>query len=268
MIEIKSTEQIKLMKDSGKLAADTLLAVGELIKPGITGKDIDLFVKFFTEKHGGKCAPFGYRNKINENYPFPAYSCISPNNVICHGIPTSEPLDNQIFNVDITTILNGAHGDTSAMFYLGNISEQQIKIMKVAKECLDLGISKLKENIRIGELASTIEKHAIENNFSIVKEFCGHGIGIGENGFHMVPNILHFDNKERGIRLPKNLTHTVEPILIEKENYELILDSNDYWTFYSNFISAQWEHTVLITEQGCEILTQRNDILKNSIETF
>jgi hypothetical protein len=133
MIEIKSQQEIEKMRAAGKLAAETLLAVGEFIKPGITGLDIDRFVKEFTEKNGGTCAPYMYKNSYSEKHPFPGHVCISPNNVVCHGIPNNKPLDNTIFNVDITCILDGAHGDTSAMFFLGKVSDEDIFLMKTAQ---------------------------------------------------------------------------------------------------------------------------------------
>lgn len=268
MIETKSEDEIKKMRDSCKLAADTLLAVGELIKPGITGIDISNFIKYFTEKHGGICAPYMYKNNLNSEKPFPSYACVSPEFVVCHGIPNNKPLDGKIFNVDITTILNGAHGDTSAMFFLGEQTEEKIKLMKISKECLEIGINQVKNNVRIGDIGYEIEQYALLNNLYIVKEFCGHGIGIGLNGFHMFPNILHFGKKGSGLRLPKGLTHTIEPILTVSNEYSLLVDDKDFWTIHSEFISSQWEHTILINDNGFEILTERNGILQNSIEVI
>ena len=265
-IEIKTKSQIEKMKIAGKMAAETLIRVSEIIKPGITGNDIDNFVKTYTEKQGGICAPFGYPGK-DANKPFPKYVCISPNNVICHGIPNDKPLDNSIFNVDITTIFDGAYGDTSATFYLGKVSENDIKLMKTTRECLELGIKEVKHNVRLGDIGEAIQNHAETNGFSVVKNYTGHGIGIGSDGFHMLPSIPHFGKRGFGLRLPAGLTHTIEPMLnIGSE--KCFVDSKDGWSVYTldGKNSAQWEHTILITLDGCEVLTKREQILKNSIE--
>lgn len=267
MIEIKNAVEIQKMRSAGHLAAETLIAVGELIKPGITGLDIDRFVKEFTEKNGGKCAPHLYKNIYSENHPFPGYVCISPSNVVCHGIPNNRPLDNTIFNVDITSIYDGAHGDTSAMFYLGKISEEDIKLMKVSREALDLGIAVVTNGIRVGDLGETIQNFVESHGFSIVREFGGHGIGIGPNGFHMEPAILHYGKKGTGQRLLSGLTHTVEP-MVNFGSPEVFLDKSDLWTVYTKDgrSSAQWEHTILVMDSGNENLTYRSAPLKNTIE--
>lgn len=267
MIEIKNEKEIQKMRDAGKLAAETLIAIGELIKPGITGLDIDKFVKEFTEKNGGRCAPYLYKNLYSSLHPFPGHVCISPSNVVCHGIPNNKPLDNMIFNVDITSIYNEAHGDTSAMFYLGNITEEDFKLMKISREALDLGIACAFNGARVGDLGEPIQSFVESNGYSIVKEFGGHGIGIGPNGFHMEPGILHYGKRGTGPRLRTGLTHTIEP-MVNRNSPEVFLDKNDLWTVYTKdgSNSAQWEHTILITDSGNENLTYRSVPLKNTIE--
>ncbi|HNC55902.1 MAG TPA: type I methionyl aminopeptidase [Leptospiraceae bacterium] len=267
MIEIKSQQEIEKMRAAGKLAAETLLAVGEFIKPGITGLDIDRFVKEFTEKNGGTCAPYMYKNSYSEKHPFPGHVCISPNNVVCHGIPNNKPLDNTIFNVDITCILDGAHGDTSAMFFLGKVSDEDIFLMKTAQDALMMGIMTISNGTRVGDIGEIIQTYSEQRGFSIVKEFGGHGIGIGPNGFHMKPDILHYGKKGLGQRLLSGLTHTVEPMLNAGDS-GIFLDKNDLWTVYTKDgkNSAQWEHTILVTDFGSEILTYREAPLKNSVE--
>lgn len=265
-IEIKSPAQIEKMRTAGRLAAETLVMVSKLIAPGITGNDIDNFVKEYTKKQGGICAPFGYPGK-DVSTPFPKHVCISPNNVVCHGIPNNKLLDNSIFNVDITTIYDEAHGDTSATFFLGKMSETDMRLMKVTKECLDLGIQQVKHHVRLGDIGEAIQNHAENNGFSVVKSYAGHGIGIGINGFHMLPSIPHFGKRGFGLRLPAGFTHTIEPMLnVGSEG--CFIDRKDGWTVYTEDCrnSAQWEHTILVTLDGYEILTKREELLKNSIE--
>jgi methionyl aminopeptidase len=267
MIEIKNESEIQKMRSAGHLAAETLIAVGELIKPGITGLDIDKFAKEFIEKNGGKCAPYMYKNFYSEKYPFPGHVCISPSNVVCYGIPNNKPLDNTIFNVDITSIYDDAYGDTSAMFYIGNISFEELKLMKISRDALDLGIATVCNGTRIGDIGKIIQNYVESNGYSIVKEFSGHGIGIGLNRFYMNPSIFHYKKKGTRQKLLTGLTHTIEPI-VNLGSPEIFLSKLDLWTVLTKDEkpSAQWKHTILVTDFGNENLTYRSIPLKNTIE--
>lgn len=263
-VVIRSQREIELMRTAGKLAAETLMLVGEKIRPGITGKDIERIVKENTEKQDGFCAPFQYTANGTKP-PFPAHCCVSPSNVVCHGIPNNKPLDNMIFNVDITTISkDGAHGDTSAMFFIGKVPHEASKLAWATNEALQLAISKVKANVRLGDIGSAIQKYIESYGYSVVEDYTGHGIGIGPGEFHMPPSIPHYGTEGLGRRMPSGSIFTIEP-MVNLGKFETELDE-DQWTARTvdGSLSAQWEHTILVLEDRAEILTERPGALKNS----
>jgi methionyl aminopeptidase len=263
MIHIKNQKEVEQMRVACQMAADTLLLVGDLIRPGMTGEDIDNIVKEDTAKKGGICAPYKYGNP-----PFPKSVCVSVNNVVCHGIPDSVLFkDGDIVNVDITTIYNGWHGDTNATFYIGTPSEQAKSLVETTREAMMKGIAQVKHGARLGDIGAAIQQHVESKGFSVVRDFVGHGIG---RGFHEPPNVPHFGTKGAGIRLQAGMVITVEP-MVNTGGYQVEIDQTDQWTARTKdgTLSAQFEHTILVKSNGYEILTNRSRALKNSdLETI
>jgi methionyl aminopeptidase len=243
---IKNEEQIEGIRKSSRLTSEILDMVGSKITAGITTNEINEWVHAYTIEHGAIPAPLNYNG-------FPKSVCTSLNDVICHGIPDDTRLkDGDIINVDVTCILNGYYGDASRMFFIGEPSKEARKIVTVAKECLDLGIEKVKPYNDIGEIGYVIEKHAKQHGCSVVRDYGGHGIGLK---FHENPHVHHYGSKKRGITMIPNMVFTIEP-MINLGRYETrLLDDN--WTAVTvdGSLSAQWEHTILVTETGVEILT-------------
>lgn len=243
---LKTEEQIEGIRKSCQLTKDTLDMVANRISEGITTNEINEWVHDFTISHGGVPAPLDYNG-------FPKSVCTSLNNVICHGIPDDTVLKNgDIINVDVTVILNGYYGDASRMFIIGETTPEAEKLVQVSKECLDIGIAQVKPYADIGEVGYAIEQHARANKFSVVRDYGGHGIGVK---FHENPHVHHYGSKRRGIVMVPNMTFTIEP-MINSGRYETRL-LGDNWTAVTvdGGLSAQWEHTVLVTEDGMEILT-------------
>jgi len=254
-VEIKGTREIELMREVGRLAAETLCAVGELIRPGITTEEIDRFVHEDTLRRGARPAPLNYKG-------FPKSVCTSVNEVVCHGIPSARTLkEGDIINVDVTHIYKGYHGDTSATFYVGEPTEEAKRVTEVARRCLEVGIAQVKHGGRLGDVGAAIQELAESHGCSVVRDFVGHGIG---RVFHDEPKVSHVGTWGRGVRLKAGMTFTIEP-MINLGGWEVrILD--DEWTAVTadGSLSAQFEHTVLVTEAGCEVLTARNRALTGS----
>jgi len=254
-IDVKTSKEIELMRIAGRLSAETLVAVGPLIVPGVTTREIDDFVHRDTLRLGCIPAPLNYRG-------FPKSCCTSVNEVICHGIPSNQALkEGDIINVDVTHIYDGFHGDTSATFYVGNVSKDARRVTEVARRCLDLGIAQVKPGARLGDIGAAIQEYAEGNGCSVVRAFVGHGIG---RRFHEDPQVSHVGQSGRGARLKPGMTFTIEP-MINLGSYEVrILD--DDWTAVTadGSLSAQFEHTVLVTLTGVEVLTTRTNRLVNS----
>ncbi|HOT43297.1 MAG TPA: methionyl aminopeptidase [Spirochaetota bacterium] len=243
---IKTEKQIDGIRKSCKLTKEILDMVTGHIRAGITTDSINDLVHDYTIKHGATPAPLNYNG-------FPKSVCVSNNNVICHGIPDSTVLrDGDIVNVDVTTILDGYFGDAGRMFIIGNASEEARRLVKVARECLYIGIEQVKPYHDIGEIGYAIEQHAVKNGFSVVRDYGGHGIGIK---FHEEPHVHHYGSRKRGFILQPGMVFTIEP-MINQGRYETRLMA-DSWTAVTidGKLSAQWEHTVLVTETGVEILT-------------
>lgn len=235
------------MRIAGRLAADVLDMIGDYVKPGITTNEInDICHQYITEVQSAIPAPLNYRG-------FPKSVCTSVNHVVCHGIPGERVLKTgDALNIDITVIKDGYHGDTSRMFFVGKPSVQAQRLAQVAFEGMWLGIEELAPGKRLGDVGAAIQQHVEKNHFSVVREYCGHGIG---RTFHEDPQVLHYGTAGTGLELRPGMTLTVEPMVnAGKRQVKLLPDG---WTVVTkdHSLSAQWEHTVLITEQGHEVLT-------------
>lgn len=259
-VEIKTAREIDAMREVGRLAGDSLMRVSELIRPGVTTDEINAFVHADTLKKGARPAPLGYRN--GDSPPFPKSVCTSINEVVCHGIPSGRALrDGDIVNVDITHIYRGFHGDTSATFYVGRPSEQAKLVTEVARRSLELGIAEVRPGARLGDIGAAIQEFAEGKGCSVVEDFVGHGIG---RKFHDEPKVAHYGQRGKGIRLKAGMTFTIEPMINIGSHEVEVLD--DEWTAVTadGSLSAQFEHTVLVTPTGVEVLTQRSGLLPNS----
>ena len=259
-IEIKSAKEIDAMRDAGRLAADTLERIGPIIRPGISTNELNAFAHEDTVKKGARPAPLGYRN--GDSPPFPKSICTSVNEVVCHGIPSSRVLrDGDIVNVDVTHVYRGFHGDTSATFYIGKPSRAAQRVTEVARRCLELGIAQVRHGARLGDIGAAIQEFAEAQGCSVVEDFVGHGIG---RKFHDEPKVAHYGERGKGVRLRAGMTFTIEPMINEGTHEVRILD--DEWTAVTadGKLSAQFEHTVLVTREGAEVLTARSGPLANS----
>ena len=245
---IKNQEQIEGIRRAGALNTAVLDEVANRIREGMSTEEINRIVHDFTIKHGGIPAPLNYEG-------FPKSCCTSVNEVVCHGIPSEDLIleEGDIINVDCTTILNGYYADASRMFVIGETSPQKQKLVDVAKECLEIGMEAAKPFGFVGDIGHAIEKHAKKNGFTVVRDLCGHGVGLE---FHEDPDVEHFGKKGTGMLLVPGMTFTIEP-MINMGTHEVFVDEEDDWTVVTEdeLPSAQWEHTILITETGIEILT-------------
>ncbi|HPS56606.1 MAG TPA: methionyl aminopeptidase [Spirochaetota bacterium] len=245
-IKIKTKEQIEGIRKSCRLTKEILDMVASKIQGGITTDDINTWVHEYTIKHGAKPAPLHYNG-------YPKSVCTSINNVICHGIPDDTVLkDGDIINVDVTCVLDGYFGDASRMFLIGKPSVTAQRLVEVSMECMELGIAEVKPYADFGRIGHVIEKHAANNGFSVVRDYGGHGIGVT---FHEEPHVHHYDVGYRGIAMFPGMIFTIEP-MINEGKYQTRLLADD-WTAVTadGLLSAQWEHTLCVTETGVEILT-------------
>jgi methionyl aminopeptidase len=254
-VEIKSPKEIDTLRRVCRLAAETLLEVGPLIRPGITTDDINRFVHEDTLRRGARPAPLNYHG-------FPKSVCTSINEVVCHGIPGSQRLkDGDIINVDVTHIYEGFHGDTSATFYVGRPSKEAARVTEIARRCLEIGIEQVRDGARLGDIGAAIQEYAEGQGCSVVRAFVGHGIG---RRFHEPPQVSHVGTRGSGLRLKNGMCFTIEP-MINAGGYEVdVLD--DGWTVITRdrSLSAQFEHTLVVTKAGCEVLTARDRPLVSS----
>jgi methionyl aminopeptidase len=246
-VTIKTPEEQDNMRIAGRLAADVLDMIGDYVKPGITTSEInEICHKHITEVQDAIPAPLNYRG-------FPKSVCTSVNHVVCHGIPGDRRLKKgDAVNIDVTVIKDGFHGDTSRMFFAGKPGVQAQRLSDVAFESMWLGIRELAPGKRLGDVGAAIQKHVEKNRFSVVREYCGHGIG---RSFHEDPQVLHYGAPNTGMELRPGMTLTVEPMVnAGKRQVKLLPDG---WTVVTkdHSLSAQWEHTVLITDTGYEVLT-------------
>ncbi|MCU0657782.1 MAG: type I methionyl aminopeptidase [Polyangiaceae bacterium] len=255
-VEIKSTREIEAIRVSGRMAAETLMLVGSRLRAGMTTEEINRIVHDDTIRRGAIPSPLNYHG-------FPKSVCTSINHVVCHGIPRHDEVlrDGDIINVDVTTFHGGVHGDTSATFYIGTPSDEARKVTEAARQALALGIAQVRENARLGDIGAAIQEFAEGQGLGVVRDYTGHGIG---RRFHEPPSVHHYGKRGSGIRLKAGMVFTIEP-MINLGTYEVDLLA-DKWTVITRDrkLSAQFEHTIVVTKTGCEILTQRPGVLPNS----
>ncbi|MBE8189929.1 MAG: type I methionyl aminopeptidase [Candidatus Thioglobus sp.] len=252
-ISIKSAAEIQKMRTAGRLAADVLDMITPFVKAGISTGELNEICHNYIVKQGCIPAPLNYLG-------FPKSICTSVNNVVCHGIPGEKILKKgDIINIDVTIIKDKFHGDTSKMFIIGKASVKAKRICRIAQECLYIGIKKVKPGILLGEIGKAIGAHADKNHCSIVHEYCGHGIG---TEFHAEPQVVHYDDGKiaESPVLEAGMTFTIEP-MVNLGGFEVATSKIDGWTVTTKdrSLSAQWEHTILVTKNGCEILTLRDE---------
>ncbi len=246
-IILKTPEDIAKMRIAGRLAAEVLDYLAPFIQPGVTTGELDrLAHDYMVNVQGTIPATLGYHG-------FPKSICTSINHQICHGIPGDKVLKRgDIINVDVTVIKDGYFGDTSRMYEIDEVSILAKRLIRVTRECMDMAIETIKPGMNLGMIGEVIQKHAEKNGFSVVREYCGHGIG---QAFHEDPQVLHYGHAHEGPVLQAGMTFTIEPMINAGKRQVKVL--GDGWTVVTkdHSLSAQWEHTVYLTEQGCEILT-------------
>ena len=245
---IKTPEQIEGIRKSGEVNTGVLDLVEKEIHAGMSTAEIDKLVYDYTVSHGAIPAPLNYEG-------FPKSVCTSINEVVCHGIPNEEEIleEGDIINVDVSTILNGYFSDASRMFIIGKTTPEKEKLVRVTKECLEIGMKAAHPFGFVGDIGNAIEQHAKKNGFSVVRDLCGHGVGLE---FHEDPEVLHYGRKGTGMLLVPGMVFTIEP-MINMGDWRVFIDEEDGWTVVTEDEkpSAQWEHTFLMTESGLEILT-------------
>ncbi|WP_268236664.1 type I methionyl aminopeptidase [Oceanisphaera marina] len=250
-IVIKTPEEMEKMRVAGRLAADVLEMIEEHVKTGVTTEQLNQICHdYIVNEQQAIPAPLNYHG-------FPKSICTSVNHVICHGIPADKKLkDGDIINIDITVIKDGYHGDSSKMFMVGKPSIMAERLCRVTLECLEIGIKMVKPGRHLGDIGEAIQKHAEAHNYSVVREYCGHGIGAE---FHEEPQVLHYGKAGTGDVLEAGMCFTIEPMINVGKRHSKML--GDGWTVITKdrSLSAQYEHTLLVTEDGCEILTLRKD---------
>ena len=250
-IIIKTPEQIEKMRIAGRLTMEVLEMIKPHVKKGVTTNQLNQICHdYIVNEQKATPAPLNYHG-------FPKSICTSLNHVICHGIPCDKKLkDGDIINIDITVIKDGFHGDSSAMFFVGKKSVLAERLVKNAQECLYLGINMVKPGVYLGDIGHAIAQHAQAARFGVVQEYCGHGIG---EGFHEDPQVLHYGQKGTGNVLKEGMTFTIEPMINAGKRHSRVL--RDEWTVVTKdkSLSAQWEHTLLVTSNGVEVLTKRPD---------
>ncbi|WP_455375425.1 type I methionyl aminopeptidase [Kaarinaea lacus] len=248
-IHIKTPEEIEKMRVAGRLAADVLHMIAPYVKPGVTTNELDRICHdFIVNEQNAIPAPLNYHG-------FPKSICTSLNHQVCHGIPNDKQLkDGDIVNIDVTVIKDEFHGDTSKMFLVGDPSIRAKRICRIAHECMKIGIEMVKPGVHLGDIGHAIQQHAEANNGSVVREYCGHGIG---RQFHEDPQVLHYGTPGTREILEPGMTFTIEPMINSGKRHTKLLP--DGWTVITKdrSLSAQWEHTILVTEDGYEVLTQR-----------
>ncbi len=252
-ISLKNADEIAKMRVAGRLAAEVLEMITPYVKPGISTGELDRICHdYIVNVQQAIPAPLNYNG-------FPKSICTSVNHVICHGIPSDEKTlkDGDIINIDITVIKDGFHGDTSKMFSVGRTAEHAERLIRVTQECLYLGINAVKPGVTLGDIGHVIQTHAESNHYSIVREYCGHGIG---RVFHEDPQVLHYGRPRTGSVIVEGMTFTIEPMLNAGTRHTK-LSKKDGWTVTTKDrrLSAQWEHTLAVTRDGCEVLTLRSD---------
>jgi len=247
-VKIKNADEIEKMRVAGRLAAEVLEMIRPHVKAGITTDELDQICHdYIVNEQQAIPAPLNYHG-------FPKSICTSVNHQVCHGIPGKKQLKNgDIVNLDITVIKDGYHGDTSKMFYIGEPGILARRVCEISHECMKLAIEIVRPGIKLGDIGHIIQQHAEKNNFSVVREYCGHGIGAD---FHEDPQVLHYGQPDTGISLKPGMIFTIEPMInAGKREVKLLPDK---WTVVTRdrSLSAQWEHTILVTDAGFEVLTK------------
>lgn len=246
-VTIKSAEEIGKMRVAGRLAAEVLDMIEPHVKAGVTTDQLnEICHDYIVREQDAVPAPLNYRG-------FPKSICTSVNHVICHGIPSDKKLkDGDIINIDITVIKDQYHGDTSRMFFVGEPSIRARRLVEITRQCMDKGIALVRPGAKLGDIGHVIQEHAEKNGFSVVREYCGHGIG---KVFHEEPQVLHYGSPDTGMTLQEGMTFTIEPMLNAGKKDTRLL--GDQWTVVTRdrSLSAQWEHTILVTRDGHDILT-------------
>lgn len=250
-VTIKTPQEIEKMRIAGRLAAQVLRMVAPYVKSGVTTGELNQICHdYIVNEQGAIPAPLNYNG-------FPKSICTSVNHVVCHGIPGERKLkEGDIINIDITVIKDGYHGDTSKMFFIGNPPVRAQRVSQIGHECMCIGIEMVKPGIQLGDIGHAIQRHAEQHGYSIVREYCGHGIG---RGFHEEPQVLHYGKPGTGLVLETGMTFTIEPMVNAGKRHVKLLP--DQWTVVTKdrAPSAQWEHTILATASGHDVLTRLPD---------
>lgn len=251
-VSLKTADEIAKMRVAGKLAADVLMMIGPYVKAGVTTEELNTICHdYIVNVQNAIPAPLNYRG-------FPKSICTSVNHVVCHGIPNDKKIlkNGDIINIDVTVIKDGYHGDTSKMFIVGEGSILAQRLVQITQECLYKAIALVKPQCRLGDIGAVIQKHAETNRFSVVRDYCGHGIG---HIFHEEPQIVHYGKAGTGMELVAGMTFTIEPMINAGSYHTKLLP--DGWTAVTkdHKLSAQWEHTLLVTATGVEVLTARSE---------
>jgi methionyl aminopeptidase len=252
-ISIKTPAELEKMRLAGRLAAEVLDMIGPFVKPGVSTGELDRICHhYIVDVQKAIPAPLNYNG-------FPKSICTSVNHVICHGIPSDTKIlkDGDIINVDVTVIKDGYHGDTSKMFCVGEVADHARRLIRVTQECLYKAIDIVRPGCTLGDIGHVIQQHAESHHYSVVREYCGHGIG---RIFHEDPQVLHYGRPNTGLALVPGMTFTIEPMLNAGTRFTK-LSKADGWTVTTKDrrLSAQWEHTLAVTASGCEVLTRRPD---------
>ncbi len=251
-IRLKTTEEIGKMRIAGQMAAEVLEMVEQHVVPGISTGELDTICHdYITNTLNAIPAPLNYRG-------FPKSICTSVNQVICHGIPSEKKRlkNGDVLNIDVTVIKDGWHGDTSRMYFVGDVSEHARRLCRVTQECMYRAIELVRPGARLGDIGHTIQTHAEANHYSVVRDYCGHGIGAI---FHEDPQVLHYGEANTGLLLEEGLTFTIEPMINAGTHKGRV--KPDGWTVVTRDgrLSAQYEHTLAVTASGCDVLTKRNE---------
>ena len=251
-VTIKTADDIANMRIAGRMAAEVLEMIEEHVVPGVTTAELDKICHdHIVNVQKAIPAPLNYKG-------FPKSICTSVNQVICHGIPSEKKKlkAGDIINIDITVIYNGYHGDTSKMFFVGQVAPHAHRLVKVTQECLYKAIDIVKPGIRLGDIGNIIQTYAEQNHYSVVREYCGHGIG---QVFHEDPQVLHYGKANTGMEIVEGMTFTIEPMINAGKRHTKL--KGDGWTVETKDgrLSAQWEHTLAVTADGVEVLTARQE---------
>ena len=251
-VSIKTPEEIEKMRIAGRLAAEVLELIGPYVEPGVSTDELDRIChRHIVDKQKAIPACLNYRG-------FPKSICTSVNQVVCHGIPSEKKLlkNGDIINIDVTVIYDGFHGDTSKMYFVGKPQPHAERLVAVTQECLYKGIEMVKPGVRLGDIGHAIQQHAEQNHYSVVREYCGHGVG---RVFHEDPQVLHYGRPDTGLELQEGMTFTIEPMVNAGKRHTKT--KPDGWTVETKDgrLSAQWEHTLAVTATGVEVLTARSE---------